>query len=131
MFSKLLPVLVGTTSALAVAWLVAGCPPPPKPPPTDADAQVIDVVTPESGAADAGDDSDPDGALRSPACKNACLRLRQLGCPEAETPDGGKTCYMLCADAEASGKFRLKPDCVAAAQTVETVRACGTVRCQK
>lgn len=63
-------------------------------------------------------------------CRDACKRLSELGCPEALTPDGGRSCYQLCTDIESNGKFALRPGCVSAARTVDQVRACGTVRCR-
>lgn len=105
-----------------ITLFLMGCPPvPPQPPVPDADA-ALDV--------DADNGLDEDGAPRNVPCTQACVKLAFLGCPEATKPDGGKTCYRLCADAEASGKFSLKPACVAAAKDVDGVRACGTVRCK-
>lgn len=70
---------------------------------------------------------EPEGLER--ACGNACAQLAQLGCPEANPNPGGESCYTICAKAETSRKFTLKPACLAAAKTVPAVRACGTVRC--
>lgn len=106
---------MGASVGIVVAHFIGGCPQPsPKPPPNDAsDAAPL----PDSGP--------------SAPCEAACAKLAALGCPEADTLDGGKSCAQLCLDSEASGKFNLKPACVAGAQTVEQVRACGTVRCGK
>lgn len=110
-------------AAVTLFLMGTGCPPvSPKPPVADGDADVA--------LADADNGLDEDGAPRNVPCTQACVKLAFLGCPEAAKPDGGKTCYRLCADAEASGKFSLKPACVAAAKDVDGVRACGTVRCK-
>lgn len=82
-------------------------------------------TTDDGGAPDAP--AEPDGVER--ACGNACAQLAQLGCPEANPNPGGEGCYTVCAKAEASRKFTLKPGCLSAAKTIAAVRACGTVRC--
>jgi hypothetical protein len=136
----------------------SACPPPSTPPDSGPDAgpppgrpeagpgPTIDAGPPQSHDAgprpapailDAGtgfpvlDASPPvpdDNAV--PQCKTACATLAQLGCPEAKTVLGGKTCYRVCADAEASG-VSLNPTCIGAAKDITAVRACKTVRCQK
>lgn len=85
---------------------------PQRPPPAD------------DGGVDA---PEPEGVER--ACGNACAQLAQLGCPEANPNPGGEGCYAVCAKAEATKKFTLKPACLTAAKTIAAVRACGTVRC--
>ena len=85
------------------------------------------------GGLDAANDSPPDldAAPRFPACTAACLALAKLGCPEAAGSPGGQSCYAVCAHAEETHKFDFKRGCLAAAKTVEAVRACGTARCPK
>lgn len=115
--------------AIFFAHTIGGCPTPaPKPPPVP-DASDASVVDP--GLVPDPDDPGEAADASSPACVHACSQLKKLGCPEAAKPDGGKTCYKVCADAEASGKFSLKPMCVAGAQSIEQLRTCGTVRCKK
>jgi len=99
---------------LAAIALAGGCQRPANPPIVDTDA-ATPVVDASTGT----------------ACELACARLGSLGCPEAEALPGGKSCVVLCADAEESGKFSLRPDCVADAGTVADVRVCGTVRCMR
>lgn len=112
------------------ALLALGCPAPePKQPETIQDAGA-DGFPQTSG--DPGDSEDPTvAAALFPDCVKACVTLHTLGCPEAEKPAGGKTCYAICRDAEKSVGFSLKPACVAQAKSVTEVRACKTVRCQK
>lgn len=108
-------IVMGGALAIFAVYLMGGCPTPaPKPPIVDAsDAALEDAV------------------VRNPSCASACEQLAKLGCPEGRTLDGGKSCLHVCEDAEASGKFSLKPACVIGAQTIEQLRLCGTVRCQK
>jgi len=117
---RLVNTMMGVNMAIFFAYSTTGCPAPAPQHP------VVDV---SDASVDPSDDVD--GAVRFPACQAACARLRSLGCPEASTPDGGRSCYRLCADAEESRKFDLKPACVAGALDVATVRSCGSVRCQK
>lgn len=110
-----------SVAAFACASLLA-CPksgPPPEPP-------IADVV--DASYDDAGDDPEIDAA-RFPACVKACRRLKSLGCPEANTLDGGLSCYQLCAKSESSGKFTLHPECVANAASKDTLRTQCNVRC--
>jgi hypothetical protein len=120
----------GAALALAVAGVLAftcvGCPKPnpPVPPP--------DVTTTDADISDGADPEDPPlDAAAFPDCVRACAKLKSLGCPEAAKPDGGKTCYKVCADAESTGKFSLNPKCVASQADVSGVRSCATVRCLK
>lgn len=104
---------------------ITGCPLPPEPPQGD----VTDGGYPP-GPLDSADTEDPPVELATfPICAKACAALKRLGCPEAERPDGGSTCYAVCAKAEKSGKFGLRPNCVAASKTITDVKACGTIRC--
>lgn len=109
---------------LALALALAGCPAP-----EPAHPELAEGGRPPADSPDAEDP--PEGSAAIPACSRACAALERLGCPEAERPDGGRTCYAVCADAERGGKFSLKPSCVAASKSVAELRACGTVRCGK
>lgn len=123
---------------LIIGCCLLGCPPSPKPPVVDASDASLDVgdAGPQIDATavvDAAVDPDeaPDGTVKNKACAAACAKMKALGCPEAVKPDGGQTCYNVCAHAESSGKFSLKPDCVASKNTIEELKTCGTVRCKK
>lgn len=109
------------------ATLLAGCPvTPPEPP----HVEVGDGGSYPPGPMDPVDAEDPPPeSANYPVCARACANLKRLGCPEAERPDGGRTCYAVCADAEKSGKFPLKPICIATAKDVVDVKSCKTVRC--
>lgn len=61
----------------------------------------------------------------------ACMRLRELGCPEGDGVDGGQSCETVMRKVASSGAFAMKADCLAFADTVQQARACGTVRCQR
>lgn len=118
-------IAVLTTPVGACIVAIAGCPHPAPGP------NRPDIVMPDGGQP--GDDEDPqlDGAA-SPACAGACATMKKLGCPEAARPDGGKTCYRVCADAQRTpGISALRPECIAGKDSVEGVRSCGTVRCLK
>lgn len=112
---------IGLAVFLALGSLAACCKPQPQGIP------VVDIDAADAGDPDAGgpDDTDPDAA-RVPACARACRTLKKLRCPEAQKPDGGLTCYAVCEKAELSGNRSLSPECVAAAGSVESVRACKT-----
>lgn len=116
---KLFALIAAVT--FAFIGLFACCKPqtPPEPPIT-----IVDI----DAQKDADDDASYDAA-RFPACTRACRNLKALGCPEAEKEDGGLSCYDVCAKAEASGKFTLRPDCVADAGTKEQLRDKCRVRC--
>ena len=122
---------VALAAAQAGAFFVLGCPPPPIVPLDGPDA----APGPQDGSAPRADG--PERPFRAPddseppltACGRACEALRRLGCPEGDPADGGLPCADVCDRAEASGKFSLRPDCVADAGTVIEVRACATVRC--
>jgi hypothetical protein len=70
----------------------------------------------------------PEGSATHPACVRACVKLKELGCPEHVRKPGGKTCYRVCVDA-VEAMLDLEPTCVVKARSVEEVRACG-VRCR-
>lgn len=122
---RALPVLAFLALAFFGLAELTACPPPADPP----HAEATDGYPP--GPSDPADAEDPPIETATfPICAKACAALKRLGCPEAERPDGGSTCYALCAKAEASGKFGLRPSCVAASKTQADTRACGTIRCQ-
>lgn len=120
-----------TRVALLGALLFACSPsPPPNPPVPYAPGE--DGGYPITTEPDSADNEDPEpGKGKFPACSKACAKLKELGCPEGERKKGEKTCYALCRDAEDSGKYTLKPQCVADASSVDSVRACKTVKCAK
>lgn len=132
--------LLGTSLVVFLIYSLGGCPTPTPVPPvfeaSDATADAPSVVVLSDASLfdvslyDAEDTPTEDTAL-SPACVKACKRLAEWGCPEAKKPDGGKTCYQVCSEAELSGKFSLKPQCVANATTLVELKACKTVRCMK
>lgn len=93
-----------------IALAAAGCSSHPSPPPA--------AATPD--ASDAG------GSI----CAAACARLDALGCPEAHPPVGD-SCVNVCNHTETTKVFDLKPACIANAQTVDAVHACGTVVCAR
>lgn len=103
--------------------LACSCVPSARQPSGDADSAFPTVVVVPR------DDDPPYVDAAAPACLLACARLRELGCPEAERPDGGESCYQTCARLELGGHFSLRPACVSDAGTVDRVRTCGTVRC--
>lgn len=77
---------------------------------------------------DAGEEQ-LDGTKKISPCGDACVQLAKLGCPESTPKPGEESCYVVCARAEETKRFSLKPTCIAKAATVAEVRACGTVRC--
>lgn len=104
--------------------LLTACPKPEPVTPIPADVF-------ESGLPSDSEDPPPGRAL-FPECARACATLVKLGCPEGTRPDGGKTCYAVCADSQRNpGMSPLQPSCVGNAVDVSGVRACGTVRCAK
>ncbi len=114
-----------TRSTLSVVAVVAvasaGCydPKDPKLPPVEP-AYPDEVVTVYA--------EDSAEAAASP-CGRACVRLRDLGCPEGAPSASGVSCYRVCV--HASQLKSLRPSCVASASSVDAVRACGTVRCSR
>jgi hypothetical protein len=97
-------------SVLVHAAFMVACIPAPSPPVVQVDASITD-------------------ASIGSVCSTACANLKRIGCPEGDTPDGGKSCVSICEAAEASGKFNLQPACVSVAKTKDDVRACKSVRC--
>jgi hypothetical protein len=112
-------------------WLVmmSACVRCPDAPKTEVGDASVDASV--DAGADASNGETVDGAKRLTACDHACANLEKFHCPESLTPTNGDTCTVVCQRAEATGKLSLKPACVADAGTVEAIRACGTVRCQK
>lgn len=66
------------------------------------------------------------------ACTVACSNLERLGCPEADPPVVERAgCVPVCEHMVSSGKFRLDVSCIVAARSVEAVRVCAGVRCER
>ena len=57
-------------------------------------------------------------------CSRACAAMESLECPEAETKEGA-SCVLWCRRYHGPGYMPPWADCVAKAETVEAVRACG------
>lgn len=119
--------------SVILGCVLAACPNTTDPPPVEPDVTVVY----EDAAVIIYDASEEDAALSGVVdaannlCMRACLNLAVLKCPEALTIDGGKDCYNLCKDAEATGKFNMNTACVAAATDVAHLKLCKTVRCKK
>lgn len=64
-------------------------------------------------------------AATSP-CGRACANLKQLGCSEG---DGSQTvsCYRICL--RQASLSRIPAECWASAHNVQSLRACGLIRC--
>jgi hypothetical protein len=121
--------MIRYTLILGAMLLGGGCPPYAASPGMDADATMaVDGYTVSITATDAPYNYDADSG--SSACSRACNNLQAMGCPEGN-PDGGDGCYMTCMHAMQSGVFDVKPDCIAAANTADMIRACGSVKCNR
>jgi len=123
-------------SLIAIAVLLGGCPQCPHVPEPTLEGGVHSDVwkdSPEDAPESAIEVTDApiEGKPLNKTCVAACAILASLKCPEAETPDGGDTCLDICTKAEASGRFSLKPECVAKAKDLAGVKACGSVRCKR
>jgi hypothetical protein len=114
--------LMGGCLLVVAIHALGGCPAP---------APVVPTVDATDAASDSGDDAAVVLDAAGTQCMRACATLKKLGCPEAETPDGGDTCVTLCQRAQDTRKFDMRPQCVSDAGSVEQLRACGTVRCKK
>ena len=109
--------------ALVLIVVFVGCPTTPAFPPQVADAAPWGYEDGSTG---------PNGPKPAhPVCDRACVNLRALGCPEGTPVTGGDSCEDVCARSDLSGHFSIKPQCLADSGSVEQLRACGTVRCQK
>lgn len=95
-----------------------------------------EAENPTVTVSDAGTDSDaeppdgPAGTYKVPDCQKACIKLGEIGCPEAIRKAGEDSCYVVCKRAQESGKFDFKPACIAKARDKSSVLACGTYRCK-
>lgn len=69
-------------------------------------------------------DAAPEDASTS-ACQPACEAMKKLGCPEGQAA----SCVDTCKQTQGTGKFDLKPACIASAKTRDELAVCGTVRC--
>lgn len=109
---------------LVATGLLYACPPSPLvPPPDAADASPI-PSTPDAAptpAQDASLEATPAPAPKD-AYEAACGRLSALGCPEANTLPGGRT----CADTmrATANLFDIRAECLSKASDVAGVRAC-------
>jgi len=112
--------MMGACLLVVAIHALGGCPSPAPVVPT-VDATDAAIVIDDAAVLDA----------TGTQCMRACATLKKLGCPEAETPDGGDTCVALCQRAQDTKKFDMRPQCVSDAGSVEQLRACGTVRCKK
>lgn len=96
-----------------IAYTLGACDPKPPPP---VPAPILD----------AGWVFEDAGSMEEAACQN----LRRLGCPEGDGVAGGRSCeetFLM----EANRVFvNFRPECIAAASSVDQVRACQTVRCR-
>lgn len=69
-----------------------------------------------------------DGAALGP-CEAACLRYRELGCPEGEATRAGHLCEDVCLNAAARGvDLGGAVPCTSAAGTCQEVRSCSSGR---
>lgn len=98
---------------------------------TPLDPTTVIVTMADGGTITFEEPFDVAGGYASPDCAAACVSLRRARCSEATTRPGEDSCYVLCRRAEATrGQIDFKPRCIAAAQSREAIRACGTYRCQ-
>src|SRR5579863_1391214 len=67
---------------------------------------------------------DAEAAAQDPLCRLACESMAKIGCPEAATLDGGRSCPDVCTAAMSEGEG-LPTICLANASTADQVRACG------
>jgi hypothetical protein len=105
-------------AAFGGSMFLLACPGTPVTPTPDAsDASTLKEAAPFPSTSYVDDDNLGD------VCDIACLKLWQLGCPEAGRNDAG-TCPTLCRK---SGPL-LDASCVARATTIPGVQACH-VRC--
>ncbi len=69
--------------------------------------------------------AEPPAAHRASDCDPACAKLAALKCPEAQTIVGGDTCAVVCRRSLLERIAPLPTACVASANDVASVRACG------
>jgi len=60
-------------------------------------------------------------------CDAACVKLRQLGCPEGEPLEDGTSCTKFCVDTQQSG-HPLNPTCVMQMGACSELPACTNPR---
>lgn len=89
-----------TRALLALALLLAACPPTPPP-------------TPPPGAA---------------TCQDLCLHLTRLNCEAAKPTAEGATCIEVCLNLQNSGIIARDLDCAVRAQSCAAVDACPAKR---
>lgn len=99
---------------LPLAAALAGCPPHPSPPPNDADA-----------APSRFDAASHDASLGAGRC---CANLRMLGCA---SPESGPRCEERIDMIVEDRLTKFDVECCAGAKTVDDVRKCPAVVCEK
>lgn len=107
-----------------VSFFVPACKeqPPPEPP--------VVIIAVDGGSAGWEEPADgSSGAFLNPGCAKACSNLRARGCLDGFRRPGEDSCYVVCKRAEES-MMDLKTGCVAKAETIAAIRACGTYRCK-
>lgn len=62
-------------------------------------------------------------------CKAACMNLAQLQCPEAS--EEGDGCVMTCEKVMKRRIIAFDPRCVAGADSVNSVRKCPNLTCER
>lgn len=96
---------------LLLLLLTSCCNPHPWPPPYDPDKP--EVVTPP-----------PPPPPELPECERACMRLKDLGCKEAEPTPKGETCVEFCNKTQDSDLVSLNPQCVAEMKKCSEIDSC-------
>ena len=120
------------TPAFTLLLALSGCPQCPHSTPATNDASVLPARCIDTNGDSGVNDESLDAAhIAFPICAKACSVLIQSHCPEGDKQDGGDSCYAICAHAEGTGGFGLRPECIAAKKPGDVVgiRSCGTVRC--
>lgn len=109
-------------SLIAAAFVPAckSCPPP----------EHITVLVGDAGPYVEPFDT-PDGAgYRNAPCAKACANLQDKSCPDGFKRPGEDSCYVVCRNAEETGKIDFHVDCIAAAKDRAAIAACHSYRCQ-
>jgi len=109
--------------------------------PCETQTQPVVLCELDAGPHDSGDDlteepfsadQSPEALARTTPCSRACASFALNGCPEATKKPGGLTCIENCRNITAKVGFsKFDPECVAKATSVEAVRACPAVKCNK
>jgi hypothetical protein len=72
-----------------------------------------------------------DGGAPVDAAAAACMRLRELGCPEGDGVAGGQSCEAVMRHVASTGRFAIDVECIAFADNIQQIRTCGSIRCQR